>query len=66
MELIKVENETLARDTSSNAILETDVRKLHRHRAMIAAIEDKDKKVDNLLERINNLEKLIERMANNG
>lgn len=66
MDLVKVENETLARDINSNAILETDVRKLHRHRAMIAAIDEKEKKVDDLLARINNLEKLIERMANNG
>jgi hypothetical protein len=65
---IKVINDkSLVRDTTSNAILETDLEKLHKHRAMQAAIAekaDKEKVIDNLVDRINKLESLIERMTN--
>ena len=67
MQIVKVENDTLVRDVNSNAILETDLSKLQQHRAMRKALaerEDKDKKIDTLLERINKLEQLIERMTN--
>jgi cell division protein FtsB len=61
---IKVEGETLVRDTRSNAILETDKEKLMKHRAMQAKIQDKEQKIDYLIDRINKLEQLIERMTN--
>ena len=38
---IKVENESLVRDINSNAILETDTRKLHKHRAIKQALKIK-------------------------
>ena len=64
---LKVEGETLVRDTRSNAILETDKEKLMKHRAqqaMQAKIRDREDKIDFLIERINKLEQQIERMTN--
>jgi hypothetical protein len=61
---LKVENDTLVRDTVSGAILETDRAKLERYRAAKNAIKEKDEKLDYLLDRINRLETLIERMTN--
>jgi len=60
---IKVENESLVRDTASNAILETDTRKLHKHRAIKQALKDKEDKLDFLLDKINKLETIIDRMT---
>lgn len=60
---IKVENESLVRDTSSNAILETDTRKLHKHRAIKQALKDKEDKLDSLMDKINKLETIIDRMT---
>lgn len=60
---IKVENESLVRDTNSNAILETDTRKLHKHRAIKQALKDKEDKLDSLMEKINKLETIIDRMT---
>jgi hypothetical protein len=60
---IKVENESLVRDTYSNAILETDTRKLHKHRAIKQALKDKEDKLDLLLDKINKLETIIDRMT---
>lgn len=60
---VRVENESLVRDTNTGAILETDVSKLNRHRAIQQALKDKDEKIDYLLERINKLEAIIERIA---
>ena len=61
---IKVENESLVRDTNTNAILETDVSKLHKHRAIKNAIAEREDKIDYLVEKINNLEKIINGMTN--
>ena len=61
---LKVENETLVRDYSNGAILETDYEKLQKHRAMQAKIKEKDAQLNSLIERINKLETLIERMTN--
>jgi hypothetical protein len=61
---LKVENETLVRDHGNGAILETDYEKLQKHRAMQAKIKDKDAQLNSLIERINKLETLIERMTN--
>ena len=61
--MIKVENDTLARDTSTGAIIETDLAKLQRHRSRMAAVQNKDDIIQTLSERINRLEQLIERMT---
>lgn len=63
MDQVKVENESLVRDTGTNAVLETDVKKLNRYRANKAAMVEKDKTLQQLVDRINNLEKLINGMA---
>lgn len=63
MDLIKVENETLARDPVSGAILETDKTKLNKYRMIKQSMTEKDKRVDELLERINKLEELIGQLA---
>lgn len=64
MDTIKVENETLVRDTRTGAILETDLSKLQRHRARMSAVKSKDDAIESLTERINKLEELIERITN--
>lgn len=61
---IKVENESLVRDTVTNAILETDVGKLHKARAIRQAIKEKEDKLDLLMDRINKLETIIDGMTN--
>jgi nitrogen regulatory protein PII-like uncharacterized protein len=61
---LKVENESLVRDTATNAILETDVSKLHKHRAIKSAIAERENKIDYLIEKINNLENIINRITN--
>ena len=61
---IKVENESLVRDTGTGAILETDITKLNRHRAIRNAIHEKEDKIDLLIDRINKLETIIDRMTN--
>lgn len=66
MDTIKVENESLVRDSNTGAILETDVSKLQRHRAKIASVKQKDDIIESLTERINKLEELIGKLANNG
>lgn len=60
---LRVENESLVRDTTTGAILETDTSKLNRHRAINQALKEKEDKIDYLLERINKLEAIIERIA---
>lgn len=61
---IKVENETLVRDTHTNAILETDVGKLQKSRAIRNALKEKESKLDLLIDRINKLESIIDGMTN--
>jgi hypothetical protein len=61
---LKVENESLVRDTATNAILETDVSKLHKHRAIKSALAERENKIDYLIEKINNLENIINRITN--
>jgi len=57
--LVQVENETLVRDTKSNAILEVDKKKLYRHRNLKKSMLEKEKRIDELVERINKLEQMI-------
>jgi DNA-binding sugar fermentation-stimulating protein len=61
---IRVENESLVRDTTTNAILEVDTTKLNKYRAIKQNIKDKEHKIDYLVEKINKLESIIERMTN--
>lgn len=61
---IKVENESLVRDTATNAILETDVSKLHKARAIRNALKEKENKLDLLIDKINRLETIIDGMTN--
>jgi DNA-dependent RNA polymerase auxiliary subunit epsilon len=61
---IKVENESLVRDTTTNAILEIDTTKLNKYRAIRRSIKDREHKIDYLAEKINKLELIIERMNN--
>jgi hypothetical protein len=61
---IKVENESLVRDTLTNAILETDVNKLHKSRAIRNALKEKENKLDLLIDKINRLETIIDGMTN--
>jgi len=60
----KIQNQTLVRDLNTGAILETDVVKLNRHRAIQNAIAERENKIDDLAKRINKLETIIERMTN--
>jgi hypothetical protein len=62
--LIRVENDTLARDSVTGAIIETDITKLHKYRARKALMQSKDELIEDLSNRINKLEELIGRMAN--
>jgi cell fate (sporulation/competence/biofilm development) regulator YlbF (YheA/YmcA/DUF963 family) len=59
---IRVENESLVRDTRTNAILEVDTTKLNKYRAIKQSIKDREQKIDYLIEKINKLESIIERM----
>lgn len=67
MQHAKVENEpSLIRDLSTGAILETDREKLMKYRAAKAASREKDEKIESLIERINRLESIIERIITDG
>jgi cell division protein FtsB len=61
---IRVENESLVRDTTTNAILEVDSTKLNKYRAIRQSIKEREQKIDYLVEKINKLELIIERMNN--
>ena len=61
---IKVENESLVRDTVTGAILETDVNKLHKSRDIKNALKEKENKLDLLIDKINRLETIIDGMTN--
>ena len=60
--LIKVENDTLARDLNTSALLETDINKLKRYRSFKRAIKEKEVKIETLNDRINNLENLVNKL----
>jgi len=57
---IKVENESLVKDTNNGAVLETDKGKLDKHRAIRKSIKDRSNKIDILVDKINKLEKQLE------
>lgn len=60
----KVENDTLVRDSNSSAVLETDITKLQQYRMLRRQKQEKEKTIEDLMERINKLETLMERIAN--
>lgn len=61
---IKVENETLVKDTHNGAVVETDRGKLRKHRSIRRAIKEREKSIDTLIEKINKLEQQMERITN--
>lgn len=60
---LKVENETLVKDTVTGAIQETDKGKLRKHRAIRNALKQREKSIDILIEKINKLEQQLERIT---
>jgi hypothetical protein len=62
--LYKVENDTLVRDSNSAAILETDNSKLQQYRMLRRHKKEKEQTIEELVDRINKLESLMERIAN--
>ena len=61
---IPVEKESLVRDSNTGAILETDMSKLQKYRAIKGKIAEKEDKIDALVDRINRLETLLNGMTN--
>lgn len=63
--LIPVENDnSLARDPNSNAILVVDKSKLQRYQRQMSAMEGKEHKINMLNDRIEKLEQLINDLIN--
>lgn len=60
---VKVENETLVKDTTNGAVIETDKTKLRKHRSIRHALKQRERSIDALIERINKLEQQLERMT---
>lgn len=61
---VKVENEkNLVRDMNTNAILETDLSKLHRHRAISSAMAAREEKINSLSEEINTLKGMFKELT---
>lgn len=57
---VPVENEKhLVRDTTSNAILNTDKTALRLHRSRRRVIKEKDLKIEDLADRLRQLEELV-------
>jgi len=63
--LIPVDSDSsLARDPVSNAVLATDINKLHRYRQQRQILDDKEEKINMLNDRIIKLEELINTLIN--
>lgn len=63
-DLIKVENEKgLVRDSRSNAILNTDLESLTRHRAQRRTLEQKEQIIESLTERLEKLESFVKKLS---
>ena len=60
---VKVENETLVKDTKTGVIQETDKSKLRKHRSIRRAIKQREQSIDTLIEKINKLEQQMERIT---
>jgi len=60
---VKVENETLVKDTKTGVVQETDKSKLRKHRSIRRALKDREKSIDALIDKINKLEQQMERIT---
>jgi len=60
---VKVENETLVKDTKTGVVQETDKGKLRKHRSIRRAIKQREQSIDTLIEKINKLEQQMERIT---
>jgi len=60
---VKVENDTLVKDTKTGVVQETDKMKLRKHRSIRHALKQRERSIDALIERINKLEQQLERMT---
>ena len=64
-ELYKVENEeTLRRDSTNSAILETDMNSLELYRRRREQVKQKDKEIQEMREEISNLKDLVHSLIN--
>ena len=64
-ELYKVENEeTLRRDSTNSAILETDMNSLELYRRRREQVKQKDKEIQEMKEEIANLKDLVHSLIN--
>ena len=64
-ELYKVENEeTLRRDSTNRAILETDMNSLELYRRRREQVKQKDKEIQEMKEEISNLRDLVYSLIN--
>ena len=64
-ELYKVENEeTLRRDSTNSAILETDMNSLELYRRRREQVKQKDKEIQEMREEIANLKDLVHSLIN--
>ena len=64
-ELYKVENEeTLRRDSTNSAILETDMNSLELYRRRREQVKQKDKEIQEMKEEISNLKDLVYPLIN--
>jgi fumarate hydratase class II len=64
-ELYKVENEeTLRRDSTNSAILETDMNSLELYRRRREIAKQKDKEIQEMREEIANLKDLVQQLIN--
>ena len=64
-ELYKVKNEeTLRRDSTNSAILETDMNSLELYRRRREQVKQKDKEIQEMREEIANLKDLVQQLIN--
>jgi len=65
MEVLKIkDNETLVRDTKSNAVLNTDMSSLEKYRARRDKERQMSSDVEELKERMSNIESLLHQLVN--
>ena len=65
MEVLKIkDNETLVRDTKSNAVLNTDMSSLEKYRARRDKERQMSSDVEELKQRMSNIENLLHQLVN--
>jgi len=65
MEVLKIkDNETLVRDTKSNAVLNTDMSSLEKYRARRDKERQMSSDVEELKQRMSNIESLLHQLVN--